>query len=55
MKYKVFITRTFGDYFYVDAENEEQAIDKAEEEFEEIVIHGYEMLPFEQEIEDEEE
>lgn len=54
MKYTVYITRTFQDTFEIEAENEEQAIDKAEEQFEEIVVHGYEMLPFEQDIEESE-
>ena len=49
-KYTVYVTRTFQEYFIVTAENEEKAIDKAEELFEKITVNGYEMLPFEVEI-----
>lgn len=55
MRYKVYITRTFGDYFEVDADDEIEAINRAEDEFDKLTINGYEMLQYEQDLEEMEE
>ena len=46
MKYKVEIQGTYGTEFEIEADNEEQASDKALELFEDLSnISGYEMYP----------
>lgn len=48
MKYNVYITRTYKQEFVVDADSAEEALDLAQEAFEELEINGYEMLQYEE-------
>lgn len=52
MKYKITIQRMYDTYFEVDADNEDEALEKANEQFDELQIRGNEMYINNEEVEE---